>query len=133
MGGAGLLLAFLVLAGWFVTRRISPGTFLIRLVPSRASKGGLELSVYGPGGEKLGDWPFVGTPPPSVLAGVEKKVPWEAVSKNTSVASPCVVLQVGRTVPEEAVTPVEAMARRGCCPGQKDASACPVRRVMVQR
>ena len=100
---AVLPLLFLVgLVVWFLSRPINPGVFIVRIVPARGTSG-LVLSLLGPSGQKLGDWPFVDTPEAAALAVLEKRVPWEAVSRNTSVARPCLVLQLGRTVPEAAV------------------------------
>ena len=132
VGVAVVLVPLLGLLGWFLTRPISPGVFVVRVVPARGTAGGLLLSLFGPGGEKLGEWPFQEAPGPAALKSLEKKVPWEAVATKASTARPCLVLQVGRTVPETAVAPVLALARSQCCPGQTDFSACPVRRVMVQ-
>lgn len=133
VGVALLALLFLAGAGWFLTRRITPGVFVIRVVPVGVAAGGFGLSLFGPGGGKLGEWKFQEVPGPAVLQGLEKKIPWTAVSTNASQRQPCLTLEVAPFVPETAVAPVEQLVVSQCCPGVKDAARCFVRRVTLGR
>lgn len=128
-----LALLFLAGAGWFLTRRISPGVFVIRVVPAGATPAGFGLSLLGPGGGKLGEWKFQDMPSPAVLAGLKQKVPWTAVATNASQRHPCLTLEVAPFVPEAAIAPLEALVVSQCCPGVKDAARCFVRRVTLGR
>jgi hypothetical protein len=133
LGLGGVLLFLLAFGGWFVTRRITPGGFVVRVGPAGVAPGGLVLSLLGPGGGKLGDWRFVDVPGPSVLAGLEKKVPWMAIATNAGPRRPCLTLEVAPFVPEAAVAPVERLALSQCCPGVTDVARCPIRRVVLGR
>ena len=130
---AALLLLFVAVGGWFLSRRITPGTFVIRVVPSGASPGGMSLTLLGPGGGKLADWKFQDVPGPSVLAGLEKKIPWTAVATNGRQGQPCVTLESAPFVPPAALAPVEQLVLSQCCPGVRDMARCPIRRVTLGR
>ncbi len=131
--GLGLLLVLVLgAAGWFLTRRITPGDFAIRLVPSGPPRT-FSLSLLGPGGGKLGDWHFLDVPGPAVLAALEKKVPWAAVATNAEPRRPCLTLELSPSVPEATVAPVERLALAKCCPGKTDPASCPIRRVVLGR
>jgi hypothetical protein len=123
----------LAFGGWFLTREITPGDFVIRIVPAGVAPGGLLLSLLGPGGGKLGDWRFEGVPGPAVLAGLQKKVPWTAVATNARQRLPCLTLEVAPYVPEAALAPVERLVLSQCCPGVVDVTRCPIRRVTLGR
>jgi hypothetical protein len=128
------LLVLLVACGlWFLGRPVTPGEFVIRVVPSGATPRGLLLSLRGPGGQPLGDWRFEDVPTPAVLAGLEKKVPWKAVATQASPRRPCVTVQVAPSVPQSALAPVERLVFGQCCPGLSDVARCPVRRVVLER
>ena len=133
VGLALLVLLFIALSGWFLSRRITPGVFVIRIVPAGTAPGGFLLSLLGPGGGKLGDWRFQDVPSYSVLAGLEKKVPWTAVATNASQRQPCLTLEVAPFVPESAVAPVERLVVAQCCPRPADAARCSIRRVTLGR
>jgi hypothetical protein len=130
---AAVVVLCLCAGGWFLTRRITPGTFVIRIVPVGAAPGGFSLSLLGPGGGKLGDWRFQDVPSPGLLAGLEKKVPWTAVATNASQRHPCLTLEVAPFVPEAAVAPVERLVVSQCCPGVTDVARCSIRRVTLGR
>jgi hypothetical protein len=132
VGLAAVLVLVLGATIWFLTRRITPGDFSVRVAPAGPA-GSFSLSLLGPGGGKLGDWRFVEVPTPSVLAGLDKKVPWTAVSTNAGPRRPCLTLQLAPGVPEAAVAPVERLALLRCCPGKADVASCPVRRVLLER
>jgi hypothetical protein len=127
------VLGCLAFAGWFLTRSITPGDFVIRIVPQGVAPGGLQLSLLGPGGGKLADWRFDGVPGPSVLLGLEKKVPWTAVATNARQRRSCLTLEVAPYVPEAAVAAVERLVLSQCCPGVTDVARCPIRRVTLGR
>lgn len=126
-----LVLGLLAVAGWFVTRRIAPGDFVVRLVPAGMTPGGLRLTLLGPGGGPLGEWRFDGVPGPAVLQGLEKKVPWTAVATNARQRQPCLTLEVAPHVSPAAVAAVEGLVQAQCCPGLTDAAQCPLRRVTL--
>jgi hypothetical protein len=128
-----LVLLCLGVSGWFLTRTITPGAFVIRVVPAGAAPGGFLLSLFGPGGGKLGDWRFQDVPGPAVLQGLEKKVPWTAVATNASQRQPCLTLEVAPFVPEATVAPVERLVVSQCCPGVTDVARCSIRRVTLGR
>jgi hypothetical protein len=132
-GVGSILLLLAIFGGWFLTRRISPGGFVVRIAPSGIAPGGLVLSLLGPGGGKLSDWRFLDVPGPSVLQGLEKKIPWAAVATNASHGQPCLTLETAPFVPETAVAPVLKLAVAQCCPGLTDVSRCPVKRVVLGR
>jgi hypothetical protein len=133
VGLAVLLLLCLGAGGWFLTRRITPGSFVIRVVPQGTAPGGFLVSLLGPGGGKLGDWRFQDVPGPGVLQGLEKKVPWTAVATNASQRHPCLTLEVAPFVPEAALAPLERLVVSQCCPGVKDVARCSIRRVTLGR
>jgi hypothetical protein len=128
-----LVLLCLGASTWFLTRRITPGVFVIRVVPVGVAPGGFLLSLLGPGGGKLGDWRFQDVPGPGVLAGLEKKIPWTAVATNASQRQPCLTLELAPSVPEAAVAPVERLVVSQCCPGVRDVARCSIRRVTLGR
>jgi hypothetical protein len=129
--GGGLVL-LLAAAGWLLSRPVTPGEFVIRVVPA-GQQGVFALSLLGPGGGKLADWHYVNVPGPSVLDGLRKKVPWTAIAKDASARRPCLTLATSPAVPEAAVAEVERLVLAGCCPGQADVARCPVRRVALAR
>jgi hypothetical protein len=132
--GVALFLLFLLgLGGWVLTRRITPGPFVLRVVPSGAAPDGLSLSLLGPGGAKLAEWRFQGVPGPSVLADVDRKVPWTAVATNASQSRPCITFESAPFVPPAALAPVERLVLSRCCPGVTDAARCPIRRLTLGR
>jgi hypothetical protein len=128
-----VLLLLVAFGGWFVTRKITPGGFVVRIGPAGVAPGGLVLSVLGPGGGKLGEWRFVDVPGPPLLAGLEKKIPWPAIASNAGPGRPCLTLEVAPFVTEAAVAPVERLALSQCCPGVTDVARCPIRRVVLGR
>lgn len=130
---AVLVVLFFSAVGWFLTRKITPGVFVIRIVPVGAAPGGFGLSLLGPGGGKLGDWRFQEVPSASLLSGLQKKVPWTAVATNASQRQPCLTLEVAPFVPEAAIAPVERLVVSQCCPGVRDVARCSIRRVTLQR
>ncbi len=130
---AGLLLLFVLLAGWFFTRRVTPGEFVVRVAPTAAGARSFQLSVRGPGGGMLGLWGFQDVPSPAILAGLQQKVPWKAVSTHASADQPCVTLETTFAVPEATLAPVEGLLFAQCCPGLTDVARCPVRRVVRNR
>jgi hypothetical protein len=133
VGLAVLALLFLAGVGWFLTRRITPGVFVIRVVPAGGGPGAYGLSLLGPGGGKLGDWRFQDVPSPAVLQAMGKKVPWTAVATNASQRQPCLTLESAPFVPETALAPVERFALSQCCPGVTDVARCSIRRVVLGR
>lgn len=133
LGLAALLLFLLGLGGWFLSRRITPGTFVIRVVPVGASAGGMSVTLLGPGGGKLADWKFQDVPGPNVLAGLEKKIPWTAVATNGRQGHPCVTLESAPFVPPAALAPIEQLILSQCCPGVMEMARCPIRRVTLGR
>src|SRR5271157_4853225 len=82
--GVALLLALVLGAGYVLTRRVTPGEFVVRLAPSGPASRSFQLSLRGPGGGALGVWGFQGVPGPSVLSGLQEKVPWRAVATHAS-------------------------------------------------
>jgi hypothetical protein len=130
---AVVVVAVLASTAWFLTRRITPGNFVIRMVPAGVGPGGLALSLLGPGGGKLAEWRFDGVPGPSVLDGLQRKVPWTAVATNARQHQPCLTLEVAPYVQEAAVAAVERLVLAQCCPGVRDIAQCPIRRVTLGR
>jgi hypothetical protein len=133
VGLAILLLLLLAAVGWFLTRRITPGVFVIRVVPTGSAPGAFGLSLLGPGGGKLGDWRFQDVPSPAVLQALGRKVPWTAVATNASQRHPCLTLESAPFVPETALAPVERFVLSQCCPGVTDVARCSIRRVVLSR
>ncbi len=133
---AGLVVLLVLLLGgaaYFLTRRVTPGEFVVRLTPAGQASRSFQLALRGPGGGVLGLWGFQGVPGPSVLAGLQEKVPWKAVSTNAGPSQPCVTLEVAPAVPEPVVAPVERLLVAQCCPGLAAPENCPVRRVLLGR
>ncbi len=128
---AALFVLVLVLAvGWFVSRRVTPGDFVVRLAPTAPGARTYQLSLRGPGGVVLGVWGFQDAPGPSILAGLQQKVPWKAVSTQAGPSQPCVTLEAPLSVPAAALAPIETLALEQCCPGATNRAGCPVRRVV---
>jgi len=130
---ATLLVLLLAVAGYFVSRPVSPGEFLVRLSRTGPASPSFQLALRGPGGGVLGLWGFQGVPGPSVLGGLREKVPWKAVSTHSSASQPCVTLEVGPGVPEPVLAPVEHLLVAQCCPGPTSPDDCPIRRVRLDR
>ena len=128
-----LLLLFLAAGAWFLTRRVVPGEFVIRLAPASAGSRFYQLSLRGPGGAVVGRWVFEGVPGPKILAGLQKKVPWAAISTNTSPARPCVTVEVPAPLPEEVLAPVVQLALSECCPSTAVGVRCTAVRVIRSR
>jgi hypothetical protein len=133
LGLGAVVLMLLGFGGWFLTRSITPGGFVVRVAPSGVAPGGLVVSLLGPGGGKLGDWRFLDVPGPTVLAGLEKKIPWTAVATNASARRPCLTLETAPFVSEAALAPIERLALAQCCPGVTEVARCPIRRVVLGR
>ena len=131
--GAALLVLLLGFGGWFFTRPVTPGEFVIRVVPAGSTPGAFVLNLRGPGGEGLGEWRFQDVPSPAVLAGLQKKVPWKAVSTQANPQRPCLTLQAPASVSGEVLAPLERFLLSQCCPGVTDAARCPIRRVFLER
>ncbi len=132
-GLAVLLVLLLGAAAYVLTRRVTPGEFVVRLTPTSPALRSFQLTLRGPGGGVLGMWGFQGVPGPSVLAGLQEKVPWKAVSTNAGPTQPCVTLEVAPSVPEPVLAPVERLLLAQCCPGRAAPEDCPIRRVLLGR
>ncbi len=126
---AALFILVIALGGWFLTRRVTPGEFILRVAPTRQGSRNFQLSLRGPGGGVLGLWGFQDVPTSAVLAGVQQKVPWKAVSTKASAAQPCVTLEVAPGVPESALAPLQRLLLAQCCPGVSELAGCPIRLV----
>ena len=134
LGGlAVVLVLFLALAGYFLTRRVAPGQFVIRVVPTAPASRSFELTLRGPGGGVLGRWYFQDVPGAAVLSGLQAKIPWKAVSTKASPRQPCVTLEAAASVPEPVLAPIEHLLLSECCPGVTALEACPIRRVVLAR
>jgi len=132
-GGACVLVLLVAAAGYLLTRRVTPGQFVVRLSLTSPTSRSFQLALRGPGGAVLGLWGFQGVPGPSVLGGLQQKVPWKAVSTQSSASQPCVTLEVSPGVPEPVLAPVERLLVAQCCPGLTVPEDCPIRRVSLGR